>query len=280
MNLPAILFSLIGWTSLLLFFGGLIYRIYIYSKTPMPLKIPVNTPPTLPGVVGNMAIEVTLFRKVFKTNPLLWIGAWIFHVSFLFVIIRHLRFFLYPIPAWIMSFYTVGIWAGYFMLGALFYLLGRRVLSEKNVYVSIPIDYYLLLVLIGIAGTGIMMNFNERIYLVDIKAFVLGLYSFHLNSPDVHPVLFAHLLLVFMFLAYFPFSKLLHAPGVFFSPTMIQRNDIEKRRTVNPWDYDVPSEPFYTLENFDEIRTDRHPEVIEYPPGWERKVDYDKLKKN
>ena len=48
---------------------------------------------------------------------------------------------------------------------------------------------------------------------------------------------------------------------------------------VNPWDYDVPSEPYYTLETFDEKRTDKHPEGIIYPPGWERKVDYDKYKK-
>jgi len=279
MNLPTILFSVLGWITILLFAGGLLYRIYVYARTPMPLKIPVNTPPTMPGVIGSMAIEITLFRKVFKTNPLLWVGAWIFHVSLLLVILRHLRYFFYPVPGWVMLFHTAGIWAGYFMLCALLFLLARRFLSERNLYISLPIDYYLLLLLIGIAASGLWMNYHERIYLVDVKAFILGLFSFSLNAPEIHPLLFIHILLVFSLFAYFPFSKLLHAPGIFFSPTMIQRNDIEKRRKVNPWDYDVPSEPFYTLENFNEKRTDKHPEGIEYPPGWEPKVDYDKYKR-
>ncbi len=270
MNLPAILFSLVGWASMILFIGGLIYKIYGYYKTPMPLKIPVNTSPTLPGVIGNMAIEVTLFRKVLKTNPLLWLFAWVFHVGFLLVILRHLRFLFYPIPEWIMSFYTVGIYAGYAMLAALIFLLARRFYSERNAYISTPMDFYILFILIGIAVTGIWMNYQERIYLVDVKAFMLGLFSFQINSPDMVPVLVIHILLVFAFLAYFPFSKLLHAPGVFFSPTMIQRNDIEKRRHVNPWDYPVPSEEFYVLDDFESKRIDNNPDSVHYPPGWKK----------
>jgi len=279
MNLPAILFSVLGWVTIVLFTGGLIYRIYIYAKTPMPLKIPVNTPPTMPGVVGSMAIEVTLFRKLFKTNLLLWFGSWVFHVALLLVVLRHLRFFFYPVPGLVMFFYTIRIYAGYAMLIALVFLLARRLVSERNAYVSLPIDYYMLFLLIGIAASGLWMNYHERIYLVDVKAFILGLFSFSLNAPDMEPVLVVHLLLVFTLFAYFPFSKLLHAPGVFFSPTMIQRNDIEKWRKVNPWDYDVPGEPFYTWENFDEKRVDKHPDGIVYPPGWERKVEYHKYKK-
>lgn len=280
MNLPAILFSLIGWASLLLFFGGLIYRIYIYAKTPAPLKIPVNTPPTLGGVFVSMLMEVLFFRKVFQTNKTLWLGAWVFHVTLLFTLLRHGRFFVYPVPDWIMAFFYVeNYYSGYFMLGALLFLLARRVMRERNAYISLPIDYYVLFLLIGIVSSGLWMTYNARIYLVDVKAFMLGLFSFHMNAPDINPVLFTHLLLVFALIAYFPFSKLLHAPGVFFSPTMFQRNDVEKRRHVNPWDYEVPREPFYTIENFNDLRTDENPEVIQYPPGWKIKAEYDKYKK-
>jgi nitrate reductase gamma subunit len=279
MNLPAILFSLIGWASMALFVFGLIYRIYIYAKTPAPLRIPVNTPPTIPGVFASMAIEITLFRKVFKTNKYLWLLAWTFHVALLLVLLRHTRFFLYPVPDWVMFFYYAGIYAGYFMLGALILLFARRLTAERNAYISMPIDYYLLFILIAIAASGLWMSYQERIYLVDVKAFVLGLFSFRINSPDMEPLLVLHLLLVFALFAYFPFSKLLHAPGVFFSPTMFQRNDIEKRRHANPWDYDVPSEPFYTYENFEDYRTDNHPEGIQYPSGWKIKAEYDKYKK-
>jgi nitrate reductase gamma subunit len=278
MNLPAVLFSVIGWIALAVFAGGLLYRLVVYYRTPAPLKIPINTPPTMPGVVGNMALELVFFRKIFRTNPPLWLGAWIFHIAFALVVIRHLRFFFYPVPEWIMFFYTPGLWAGYGLLAALVYLLGRRLVAERTTYISTPMDYYLLFLLIGIAGSGLWMQVQERIYLVDVKAFALGLFSFSINAPDMHPLLVLHLLLVFFLLAYFPFSKLLHAPGVFFSPTMVQRNDIEKRRHVNPWDYDVPSEPFYILENFEEKRVDKNPEGVEYPPGWP-KADYNKYPK-
>jgi len=279
MNLPTILFSILGWITIILFVGGLIYRLYVYAKTPMPLKIPINTPPTMLGVIINMIIEVTLFRKVFKTNKFLWFAAWFFHAALLLVILRHLRFFMYPVPGWVMAFYSIGIYAGYVMLVSLILFLARRFVAERNSYVSLPIDYYILFLLIGIAGSGLWMNYNARIYLIDVKAFILGLFSFSLNAPEMQPLLVIHILMVFALFAYFPFSKLLHAPGVFFSPTMIQRNDIEIRRKVNPWDYDVPSEPFYVWENFDEKRTDKHPEVIQYPPGWKIKVEYDKYKK-
>jgi hypothetical protein len=50
--------------------------------------------------------------------------------------------------------------------------------------------------------------------------------------------------LVSTLLAYFPFSKLMHAPGVLFSPTRNQVNDPRTRRHVNPWNYPVIPESF------------------------------------
>ncbi len=34
---------------------------------------------------------------------------------------------------------------------------------------------------------------------------------------------------------YFPFSKLMHAGGVFFSPSRNQRDNVRDQRHVNPW---------------------------------------------
>ena len=36
-------------------------------------------------------------------------------------------------------------------------------------------------------------------------------------------------------MAVFPFSKLLHAPGLFFSPTRNQADDSRERRHIAPW---------------------------------------------
>jgi nitrate reductase gamma subunit len=47
--------------------------------------------------------------------------------------------------------------------------------------------------------------------------------------------LWLHLLLVAALMIVFPFSKLLHAPGVFFSPTRNQPDDPRETRHLAPW---------------------------------------------
>jgi nitrate reductase gamma subunit len=49
------------------------------------------------------------------------------------------------------------------------------------------------------------------------------------------PVLLLHLTLVAALMIIFPISKLLHVPGVFFSPTRNQVDDARERRHVAPW---------------------------------------------
>ena len=50
---------------------------------------------------------------------------------------------------------------------------------------------------------------------------------------------FVHVFLVSVLFVYFPFSKLLHAPGVFLSPTRNLANSNRARRHVNPWNPEV-----------------------------------------
>jgi len=53
-------------------------------------------------------------------------------------------------------------------------------------------------------------------------------------------------------LAYFPFSKLMHAPGVFLSPTRNLANDSRAKRHINPWSYPVKVHTYEEYE--DEFR--------------------------
>jgi hypothetical protein len=48
-------------------------------------------------------------------------------------------------------------------------------------------------------------------------------------------LLLVHLGLVATLMIIFPISKLLHAPGVFFSPTRNQADDSRERRHIAPW---------------------------------------------
>jgi nitrate reductase gamma subunit len=223
------------------FVAGIATRIYAWAATPVPLKIPTTpAPKTYPGVTVRVLGEVLVFNSLFRADKLLWVGAWAFHVGLVLIILRHLRYFLYPVPDWVMTMQTAGVWTGYLLPLPILYLLARRLVLRRVIYVTILPDYFVLALLGCIAGTGILMRYVSRVYLVDVKAFILGLLTLNPVGPPTNPYFLAHILLVCLLLVYFPFSKLMHAGGVFFSPTRNQRNDSRRNRYVNPWDSKVP----------------------------------------
>ena len=116
------------------------------------------------------------------------------------------------------------------------YLLLRRLADSKVKYISLPTDYFALYLLLGIAITGLLMRHLEKVDIVNVKAAIAGWASFQLVAPEgVGALYFIHVFLVSVLLVYFPFSKLLHAPGVFLSPTRNLANNNRAKRHVNPW---------------------------------------------
>jgi nitrate reductase gamma subunit len=148
-----------------IFLVGVAIRVVGWARTPVPFRITttcgqqrslpwikaswIESPWTRAGVGVRMALEVLLFRSLFRntrgvitTEPValghgthaaasegtsraarlvygeqkwLWLAALAFHWSFLVVLLRHLRFFLEPAPA------LVGVLAaadGFFQVGA------------------------------------------------------------------------------------------------------------------------------------------------------------------
>ena len=90
-----------------------------------------------------------------------------------------------------------------------------------------------LLTLIGVSG--LMMKYVARTDIIALKAFCLGLMRFDLQPLPADPVLLLHLGLVAALMIVFPFSKLLHVPGVFFSPSRNQVDDARDKRHLAPW---------------------------------------------
>ncbi len=113
-----------------------------------------------------------------------------------------------------------------FLLG-LFGLLLRRIVIDRIRYISSPSDYLMLLLLAAIAISGYCMHLGEPVNIAAVKQYVRGLLELRLESFPKDPRLIVHLLLVAVLLLIFPFSKLLHAPGLFFSPT---RNQVDNSR--------------------------------------------------
>lgn len=224
-----------------IFVAGIATRVYAWAATPVPLKIPTTpAPKTYTGVTFRMAGEVLTFTSLFRADKLLWVGAWAFHAALVLIIIRHLRYFVYPVPDWIMYMQTPGIWAGFLFPLPILLLLARRLLVRQVIYVTTLTDFFALALLGCIAGSGIIMRYVAREYLVDVKAFILGLLTLDPVGPPTSPFFLTHILLVSLLLAYFPYSKLMHAPGVFFSPTRNSRNTPRSNPQRNPWDSKVP----------------------------------------
>ena len=210
---------------------GLAVKIRRYATVPAPLKIPLTpAPTTAAGVVARMASETLLFASLFRSNKLIWLFGWMFHVALLLVLLAHLRYFTEPVWFWVIWLQPFGKYAAYPLIIGLAGLWLRRLTAERTRYISAPSDHFMLLLLIAIAASGMTMRFLAPIDIVALKGFALGLTRADwLPLPD-DSVLMIHLALVAGLLIIFPFSKLLHAPGVFFSPSRTQIDDARDRR--------------------------------------------------
>lgn len=221
------------------FIFGLLLRLYGYLRTPMPLPTPTTpAPETETGVVVRILGDVLIFPNLFKADKLLWAGAWVFHVALAAILFRHLRYFTYPVPGLVLYMESVALIFGYIFGIAALYLFWRRLALPRTLYLSNLPDYFALALLGGIAATGILTSYWLHANLVDVKAFMLGLLTLRPVAPPKHPLFLVHFLLVSMLMIYFPFSKLLHAGGIFFSPTHSQPYQIQHngKRYANPWD--------------------------------------------
>ena len=215
----SILYALLFYAAIAVLIGGITNKVLQYSRVPAPLKIPVTPAPlTKGGVAWRLTTEVVFFNSLFRSSKWTWIFGWIFHVSLLLAFFRHLRYvispdsFLWPIVS-LEVVQSFGKYAGFAMVVGLLGLLGRRIFVDRVRYISSPSDYLMLLLIIGIAASGLMMTYVAHTDIVQLKALTMVL------------------ILSFVF----PISKLLHAPGLFFSPTRNQVDNPREQRHLSPW---------------------------------------------
>lgn len=233
MPVVTLVYAVLFYLATVILVGGLAYRIQRYARTPQPLKIPTTPAPTTrTGVVFRMLREVIFFASLFKANKWTWLFGWVFHGALLLVLLRHLRYFTEPVWGWVIWLQPWGIYAGYAMVLGLLGLWARRFLVDRVRYISAPSDHLMLVLLLAIAASGLAMKYVWHTDIVTLKAFVLGLIYFQWQPLPTDPLLLIHLLLVVVLIMVFPFSKLLHAPGMFFSPTRYQVDDPREHRHV------------------------------------------------
>jgi nitrate reductase gamma subunit len=237
------------WTLLSLFFiglayfatfafvGGLLWRLIGYLRTPMPLPHAITPAPTTEGgSVLRVLGDITLFPNLFKADKMLWAGAWVFHVALAAVLFRHVRYFTYPVPKIVLYMEPVALFFGMLFGTAALFLFWRRFALPRTLYISNIPDYFALALLGLVAGTGLMVSYWLHVNIVDVKGFMLGLMTLRPVEVPRHPLFLLHLFFVLTLMIYFPFSKLLHAGGILFSPSRHQPYQVQMRgkRYVNP----------------------------------------------
>ncbi|MEW7978108.1 MAG: respiratory nitrate reductase subunit gamma [Candidatus Sedimenticola endophacoides] len=215
---------------------GLALKIKQYANTPAPLKIPTTPAPTTEaGVVMRLFREVVFFESLFKSTKWTWIFSWMFHMALFVVLLRHIRYFIDDVWLPIVLIQPFGKYAGFVMVIGLAGLFARRILVDRVRYISAPSDYLWLVVLLFIGFSGLMMSFVSHTDVTMVKQYFTGVWTFSGGELPMDFPLMVHLLLVALLMILFPFSKLLHVPGLFFSPSRNQVDNPREKRHLAPW---------------------------------------------
>lgn len=228
-----------------------------------------DSPYTWWETAGRMLLEIFFFRSLLKNTRYyldrvsqkdarwLWLFGILFHYSLLLVLIRHSRFFLQPVPGFVEFLSEIEAFKGVFIpsvyvsglaiVVALFLLWMRRIFLSRERTLSLPSDHFALILLLAITISGNLVRYFFKVDLEAVKALLMNLMTLNIAKAAeianaIEPVFYIHFALASFLLAYFPFSKLMHAGGVFFTPTRNMPNDNRAKRHVNPWDAD-PSVP-------------------------------------
>lgn len=241
MSALSILYVILFYAAMITLVAGVTNKILQYKRVPAPLKIAVTPAPlTKSGVVYRYFTEVVFFNSLFRATKWTWIFGWMFHLSLLLAFFRHLRYvispdsFLWPLVN-NMVVQSFGHYAGFAMVVGLAGLLGRRIFVDRVRYISSISDYLMLILIMGIAVTGLSIVYVAHTDVVQLKAFIMGLFFFDWQDLPNDTILLAHLTMVLFLMFIFPISKLLHVPGLFMAPTRYQIDNPREQRHLSPW---------------------------------------------
>ncbi|OLN29601.1 sulfate reduction electron transfer complex DsrMKJOP subunit DsrM [Desulfosporosinus metallidurans] len=296
-NLHYLFGIIIPYLAFVMFVGGFVYRVIKWGRSPVPFRIPttcgqqkslpwikqnkIENPTSVWGVIVRMALEILLFRSLFRNTKTelregangpelaygsakwLWVGSLVFHWSFLIIVIRHLRFFLEPIPYFVQlldgidGILQIGLPPIYltdmFFVIAVTFLFLRRIVIPQVKYISLPADYFPLFMIFSIATSGILMRYFYKVDIVAVKELAIGLAQFHPVLPaGIGVIFYIHIFLISILFAYFPLSKLMHMGGIFLSPTRNMISNNRMVRHINPWNHEVEVHTYEQYE--DEFR--------------------------
>ena len=168
--------------------------------------------------------DTFLLPTVRRHNPIFWVFLMLFHISFLLLIIGHLEllddFRIFQIVQ-----HEVFLGKGFvgliLSISLLFFLFRRFVSPNRDL--SVPEDYYLLILLFLTVFFGSQMDWARRWYdygnlsVVEYREYLSSLLylkphlSSDLTSSGHSFMLVLHVFFANLFLMFFPFSQVMHS---------------------------------------------------------------------
>jgi nitrate reductase gamma subunit len=157
---------------------------------------------TLP-VAASAAVDIFLFRRLFFSHAFLWFGEWLFHVCLALLMLRHLRYFLEPVPSCVFALQTPAIIAGYLLPLSLVYIFVAKLIIDKKSYMA-SANFFLLALLLLSGISGLLMKLWFPSDLAGIKWFSLGMVTFRPVEVPASPLFIMHFVLFLIVFAYLP----------------------------------------------------------------------------
>lgn len=195
-------------------------KLFRAPKHPTALKIyPEKKPAWLWALIDTFT-----FPTVRRHKPLLWVVLMIFHIGLLLLLIGHLELFaeielIQIIPH---NIFLGGGFVGLLVAISLLYFLFRRLTSPVR-DISVPEDYYLLILLFLVVIFGSQMDWARSWYYyeeLDVDHYREYLSSLLFFRPYLPPeitdtghsfMLVMHVFFANLFLMFFPFTQAMHS---------------------------------------------------------------------
>jgi nitrate reductase gamma subunit len=213
------------WLSAVLLLAGLAWRLgrWLRAKArPAPL-FPAPAEPL--AAWAGIAAEVCLLggRRTVPTPGL--VAAWCLHAALVLLAVGHVRAVADFPGLWAALGLTVpridrlgavaGGAAGLVALAATLALALRRIAAPAVRRASRPADFLVLALLAAVLVSGLWLRLDGRTDLPAVRTYLVGLLSLHPGPLPASPGFTVHFLSAQALAVVFPWSKLLHAFGVF-----------------------------------------------------------------
>lgn len=225
---------IIPYLVIILFLGGIIFRILSWLKVPIPFRLTIfPCPASRAGAAADLVKESIGFKSLWRGAKGLWFMAWLFHISLAFILVGHFfgigflgqqfTWFGAGSEASVELSRLLGTYAGVALGLGLILLFIRRFSSPMVRLISSFADYLVLILLLGIMGSGMYMRLFDEVTYEAVQTYFLGLLTLHPVPLPNHTAFIFHFTLVELLLLYFPYSKLIHSCGLFISRWLIVR---------------------------------------------------------